>query len=137
MLIVKTSDTIKIKIDDLIFKVKPLTFSEKNEISQSMIKASQGDMEAAMQAVRVSLAIAIKDVKGLKYQDGEELREYQLEMEDNRLKDSCIDDLLNLPISNKISSICSALLQGVPNKILDNDGNPIEGIEIVGNKLGK
>ena len=96
-----------------------------------MIKAVSGDMEEAMIAVRKAISFALKDIKGVFYYEGDDKREYQLEFDGDNLKDNCLDDLLNLPISNKLNAVCSALLQGVPNKIYNNEGKEIEGIQIM------
>jgi hypothetical protein len=140
MLIYKKSDKVSISIEGIDFKISPLTFHQKNELQQHMIKAVQGDMEEAMLSVRKSLRFCVKDIKGVFYMDeAGDKREYQLEFEEGQLTDDCLDELLNLPISSKLNSVCAAMLQGVPDKILDREGNEIEGIKIkkLGAKPGK
>ena len=131
MLLHKTTDKINVKIDDIEVKISPLSQSQKSELQGHMMKAVNGDMNEAMLSVKKALQFALKDIKGVFYMDGDDKREYQLEFKDNKLSDECIDDLLNLPISNKLSSVCSALIGGVPNQILDNEGKPVEGIKII------
>lgn len=132
MRIHKTSDKISIKIDDITIKISPLTQLQKSELQGHMVKAVNGDMNEAMKSVQKSMKFAIKDIDGVEYENDEgEIEPYKLELEDGMLTDECVDDLLNLPISNKLSSICSTLLGGVPDKILDANGKEIEGIKIL------
>ena len=132
MIIYRKEDKVSVKIDDIEIKISPLTHSQKSELQSHMMKAVNGDMDEAMVSVQKSLKFAIKDIKGVFYMDGSDKREYSLSFNDDGfLSDECIDELLNLPISNKISSVCSALLQGVPDKILDKDGKEIEGIKVL------
>lgn len=137
MRLYKTSDKISIKIDDIEIKVSPLNQLQKNELQGHMMKAVNGNMDEAMLSVQKAMKFCIKGISGVEYEDeGGDLKSYELEFEEGMLSDDCIDDLLNLPVSNKISSVCSALLGGIPNEILDADGKPIEGIKIL-KKEGK
>jgi len=131
MLIYKKSDKVSVSIGDIDFKISPLSFHQKSELQAHMIKAVKGDMDEAMVSVRKSLKYCVKDIKGVHYLDEEgSKREYQLEFEDGELTDDCLDELLNMPFSSKLNSVCAAMLQGIPDKVLDNEGNEIEGIKI-------
>ncbi len=134
MLIYRKEDRVKIEIDGIDFKISPLTFQQKSDLQTHMMKAVQGDMNEAMNSVRKALKYCLKDMKGVFYIEDGEKREYRLSFENDQLTDDCIDEVLNMPFSSKLNSVCSAMLQGVPDKILDNDGNEIEGIKI--KKLG-
>jgi len=131
MMIYKTSDKISVNIDGIDIKISPLTHAQKTQLQSHMMKAVAGDMEAAMDSVRLSISFSLKDIKGITFmdEDGEE-REYKLQFEDGLLTDECIDDMLNMPISGKLNSVCATLLQGVPDKIVDENGDEIEGIKI-------
>tara|TARA_Y100001936_G_C16091405_1_gene686522 strand:- start:6447 stop:6875 length:429 start_codon:yes stop_codon:yes gene_type:complete len=131
MIIYRSTDRVKVEIDGINFKISPLTFQQKQELQGHMIKAVSGDMNEAMISVSKSLKYCLKDMSGVFYidEDGQK-REYKLSFEDGVLTDDCIDELLNMPFSSKLNSVCSAMLQGVPEKILDADGNEIEGIKI-------
>lgn len=131
MLIYRKNDKVTVEIDGIEIKVSPLTFGQKSELQGHMMKAVDGEMDEAMTSVRKSMKYCIKEIKGIEYldEDGEK-HEYQLQFEDGQLTDDCIDELLNLPISAKLSTVCSNMLQGVPDKILDDSGNEIEGIKV-------
>jgi hypothetical protein len=131
MIIFKKNDKVSINIDGIEFKISPLTFHQKSELQTHMVKAVGGNMDEAMTSVRKSLKYCVKDIKGVHYIDEDDVkREYQLEFEEGYLTDDCLDELLNMPFSNKLNSVCAAMLQGIPEEILDADGKPIEGIKI-------
>lgn len=132
--IYKTTDKIEVKIDSVSFIVSPLTYGQKCELQPLICAGASGCMKSAMQAVIQSFKFSLKGVKNLKtFDDDNNEVDYILEFDDNnQVKDSCIDDLLNLPMSNKLSSLCTSLLTGLTSKICDMNGNPIEGIEFIG-----
>lgn len=131
MIIYRKSDRVSVSIDGIEIKVSPLSHQQKTILQGHMMKAVGGDMEAAMISVRQSIKYSLKDLKGVFYiDDSGDQREYQLEFENGELTDECIDEVLNMPISGKLNSVCAALLQGVPDKVLDNKGKEIEGIKI-------
>lgn len=135
-MIYRKNDRVSVVIDGIEVKISPLTHAQKTELQDHMMKAVNGDMGAAMDSVRLSVKYCLKDIKGVFYLDDDgEKREYRLEIEDGSLSDDCIDDVLNMPISAKLNSVCASMLAGVPDAILDNEGQPIEGIKI--KKQGK
>lgn len=134
--IYRATQKIEVKIDDISVFVSPLTLIQKQEIQGYLVKAGEGDTEASMKLVVTAMKYALKDVRGLVDvdDDGKEFP-YQLQFVDGILADSCIDDLLNIPCSAKITMLCSTLMAGVPDKILDpTTGLPVEGIIICSNK---
>lgn len=135
----KTTETIYFKVDDLEIGVKPMSFSDKMEIQKHTIAATQGDMASAMEMIHTALSISLRDIKGITTEVDNELVPYKLEFEENgRVKKSCIDDLLNLPQSQKISQVCSALLNGVPTQIIDpQTGKPLVGVTLIQKKEEK
>ena len=136
MIIHRKNDKVSVTIDTIEVKISPLTYQQKSELQAHMMKAVNGDMDEAMISVRKALKFCLKDIKGVFYIDDDgEKREYKLEFEDNMLTNDSVDDVLNMPISGKLNSVCAAMLQGVPDAIIDGEGNPIEGIKI--KKLGE
>ena len=130
----KTTSIVRYKIDDIEVGIKPLTFLEKASIQKLTQEASVGDMAAAMNLVTETIAICLKDIKGLTNEDGSE---YKLEIKDGRLTQECIDDLLNLPHTMKLTQLCSAFLNGIPTQVIGPDQKPVEGITLVSNTSGK
>lgn len=124
--IYKTSDKIPVKIDDITVKVSPLTYSQKIEVQDLMAKAvTEKSMKYAMEGTILAIKYSLKSVEGLKDTNGES---YQIEIEDKKVSDDCIDDLLNMKYSQKLSAVCASLVHGVGRDILDENGQKIEGI---------
>lgn len=131
--IYKTTDKIGIKVDDITIHISPLNYSQKMELQGDMFAATQGDMDRAMKAVIKSMKFAIKSVEGITWEDedGNDVK-YELEFSGDELTDSCVNDLLNMECSAKISAICSGLVSGAPSdKILDQHGNPMKGVSFI------
>lgn len=138
MIMHRMNDLVSVEIDDITIKVTPLSHQQKSELQVHMMKAVNGDMSEAMKGVKLALSFALKDIRGVFYYENEEKEEYRLEFDDNKnLTPDCVDNILNLPIANKLNSVCSALLQGIPDAILDNDGKPVKGIKILKKKEEK
>lgn len=131
--IYKCSDLIEVKIDNISFYISPLSYLQKSQLQELMIKAANGDMEAAMKAVVQSMKMSIKNIKGLTCfdEDNNEI-EYKVELINNELSEDTVNDILNLPISNKVSTLCTSLMSGLSSKVCDPSGKPLEGVEIVG-----
>ena len=135
----RTTDKITIKVDQLTIKISPLSKRQKMSLQNDMIKASNGDLDAGMEAISNAIRYSLKDIKGVTVEDeeGNDVP-YMLEFgDDNYLTDECVDDLLNLPESQKINGICSGLIAGPPSgQIVDGEGKPLEGVKII-TKKGK
>ena len=104
MIIYKKDQKVNISIEGIDIKVSPLSHHQKTVLQGMMIKAVNGDMDEAMKSVRQSLKYCLKSMKGVKYIDEDgEVQDYKLEFEDGELTDDCVDEILNMPISNKIN----------------------------------
>lgn len=125
--IYKTTDRVKVKVDDLTFSISPLSYAQKSEIQSKLYKAvNDQDMLAAQDAAVLSIKYAVKSVKGLT--DGND-EPYQLEMENNQLTQQCIDDLLNIEQNTKLAAVCTSLVHGISTEIVDpNTGEKLEGV---------
>lgn len=123
----RLKDRIKVKIDDISIKVAPLSYLQKMEVQEKMTKAvNESDMKYAMEGTILAIKYAVKAVSGLKNADGSD---YELTFDEGMLSQESIDDLLNLQYSQKLSAVCTSLLSGVGNDVLDpSTGKKIEGI---------
>lgn len=131
MRVYKTTDLIEVKIDNMSVFISPLSYHQKMEISESFIKA-EGDMVEAMKVVAKAISFSMKDIKGVTNEDG---TDYKLQFANNELTSECIDDLLNLPIHQKLITVCQSLLHGVSGQILGPDGQPLEGVSVIPPKM--
>ena len=135
----RLNSTVEFKIDDIIVGVRPLSYDQKMEVQSEMSKAVNGDMSAAMQAVIKVLKVALRKIEGVTYddEDGNEV-DFKLEFDqDGNVEQHCIDDLLNLPHSQKLTTLCTSLLNGIPDKVLNEKGDPLEGVSRVKPKAAK
>lgn len=120
--IYKTSDRLKVKIDDLTFVISPLSFSQKSEVNSAILS---GGAEGAMEGARLAVKYSLKDVSGLVNLDGSN---YELD----EISDEVIDDLFNLEHSTKLSQVCLNLISGIPKEFIDpRTGQPLEGVSLV------
>jgi hypothetical protein len=118
-------DTRDVKVDDVVFTLRPLDYLKKSQMETAI---SQGNF---MDAAVVALKSGIKDVKGLKRPDG---TEYKLEFdESDMLTDRSINDLLNIPQNSKLSVIAFSMLNGISqSEFVDpQTGEPLEGVKFV------
>jgi len=110
LLVHKVDAKIELEIGGIIVVISPLSFLDKSEILA--IGENDGGMLKNQLAMAVeSIKRAVKDVKGIKNEDGSP---YELKFADGCLSDDCFSDLLNLEISNSIIEACSQLVNGVP-----------------------
>lgn len=119
----RVNDTFDIKIGDVVFAISPLNYKVKADM-QSYVMAGK-PMDAAV----LALKNAVKSVSGLKLPDGSN---YELEFDaSGQLKDSSIDDLLNIPESGKLNVIAISLVNGMPQgEFIDPEtGKPMSGVK--------
>lgn len=123
--IYKTSDRIKVKIDDISIKIAPLSYETKCEIQANLIN---GDTLGIVKAAKLSIQHGVKEIEGVENADGSA---YELQFENGALTEECVDDLLNIDQDNKLSFVCTKLLEGIPTSFVDpQTGKKIEGISI-------
>jgi hypothetical protein len=119
----KLTDRITIKVDDITIKIAPLSLDQKNEIqNEFLLGRTKGSPKHLTNGTVLSLKYALKDIQGLEDADG---KPYSLEFDSNALTDSCVQDLMNLDLAEKLAVICATMTKGVPQKF------DLEGVEIV------
>lgn len=121
----RTTDKISVRIDDIVVKISPLSYDQKTDIQMLLVS---GDPLSVVKAAKESIKFAVKEISGVEDSDG---NVYELEFEDGALSNACLDDLLNIDPEDKLSLVCTSLLQGIPKGFNDpQTGKPIEGISI-------
>lgn len=126
--ILRVSDRVNVQIDDIKLKLAPLSYLHKMEIQDFMVDAAAGNMLSAMKGAAKAIKYSVKGLEGVEQYDG---KAYELVFEeDGSLKDECVDDLLNLEQSNKLMTVCAALLNGLPQNELKHPttGEILKGI---------
>lgn len=129
--LISVNERIPIKIDGITIHVSPLTYLEKMQLQDYMMKAVNGNLSEAMKGAAMAIKFSVKDIEGVKDSQG---YKYKLEFEENgrHLTDESVDNLLNLPQNNKIIATCSSLLEGIPIEGVKHPqtGKPLEGIVV-------
>lgn len=126
--IFKPTDRIELKIDEVTFSLRPLTYEERMEIvGHDVMKSGEihEDMSHKMYTV---LKKCVKGIKGIQYADGSE---YELEFDEGELAGSCVSDLMGSEMAPKILLSAAAYLNGVSNGKLIHPatGEIINGVE--------
>lgn len=126
MRVYKISDKIKIKIDELTFSVSPLSISDKNEVQTLMLEGQKEQNLAKLNdAIHLAIKLSVKDVEGLTDSNNEA---YKFTYDNGKMSDENLNDLLNLPVSEKMIKVCSQIVSGVPTDFT------IEGVSFVEKK---
>lgn len=127
--ILRRSDRLTVKIDDVTVKLAPLSIHQKVEIQTAMHNGrSKADLGELTRGVVLSLRYGVKGIDGVQDADG---NAYALAFEGDALTEQCADDLMNLEITQKLSMVCAGMLNGIPSDFTDLYGNPIDGVELV------
>lgn len=109
--IFRKGQTIKVKIEDVVFEVVPLTLSQKHEITKKLSGAQNGGIEAVgpmLEATKFALKYSVKNLTGATDGNGEP---YKLEFEaDGTLTDDCIEDLSNFEASDKLNQVLMGMI---------------------------
>ena len=131
MKIFRITDELKIKIDDVVVTVSPLTYEQKTEVQSYMIEAVKGDIKSGMLGAKLAIKYSVKGISGAELIDG---TEYQVKKENGILTDETVDELVNSELSEKLSVVFCSLLSKISDKILDpRDGKPLKGVSFVKN----
>lgn len=133
MKLYKSTDKILVKINDLQLSISPLTLAQKQEVMSLFSKFySDKDVNHLLHATRLCCKYGIKNITGLQNADDSE---YILNFDEQGLSDEDIENLMNSEISNQLSAVVTSFVNGIPAKIVDEKGNQLEGVEVIG--LGK
>ncbi len=122
----RKSDKIKVKIEDIILTISPLSQHDKNEIQGLLVG---GNVNSVMAGASLALKCSIKGVDGIQDVEG---NDYKLDFEEGKLSDECLDDLMNLEFQDKIASVCLSLIGGIPKDFTNAEtGEVLEGVRII------
>jgi hypothetical protein len=130
--IFKRTDKIRIKIDDIVVTLSPLSMDQKTRAQELMSEGQKSqNLDMVTKGIIQLVKQGLKDIEGVEDADG---NKYQLEIKDNEITDECIDDLFNMEVYPKLMLVCTSLASAVPSEFLDQKGQPIKGVEILSNK---
>lgn len=125
-IIYELSDRITVNIDDIKFKVSPLSYAQKSEIQDLAEKCTQTrEMRYMREAAFKAVQFAVKGVTGLTRPNGDI---FELEMDNGILSEKSVDALLNIRMVDKLATVCTSLVNGISGKVFDENGKPLEGV---------
>lgn len=130
--IYKKTDRIKVQIDDVTVTLAPLSLEQKQS-GQSMILNGQKnkDDHSITKGVIQFIKWSLKDISGVEDEDG---KPYKLQFHNDEVSDESISDLLNLELHPKLMTVCSALAITIPKVFVDQNGEPLAGVELLPSK---
>lgn len=128
-------DRIPVKIDDISFKISPLSYLQKSEIQDLAEKCTQTrEMKYMREAAFKAIKYAVKSVSGLNRPNGDK---FELELENGVLSDKSTDNLLNIKVVDKLAAVCTSLVNGITGAVYDEYGKPLEGVSFEENSEKK
>lgn len=124
--IYKTTDRIEVKIGEITVKIAPLSLIQKNEIQSMMLEGQKNsDLIKLNAAIHLAVSYCLKEVQGLEDING---NPYQLQSEEGKLTEQCLNELMNMEETPNLLKVCSAFVAGIPKKF------DIDGVELVEKK---
>ena len=124
--IYKTSDRIKINIDDVVVTVSPLTIEQKTEVQALMAEGRiKGDYAMLTKGIVKVIKYSVKDIDGLENADGSK---YKVELDNGVLSQETIENIFNIELHTKLTLVCSSLVGSFPTSFRDSNGEPLEGV---------
>lgn len=134
-IIYSTDDRLTIQIDDITFKISPLSYAQKSEIQDLAEKCIQTrEMKYMRDSAYKAIRYSVKSVKGLFKPNGDS---FSLELENNILTESSADALLNIQQSTKLATVCTSLVNAITGSFNDEYGKPLEGVSFVQDETEK
>lgn len=125
--ILRLSDRVKLKIKDITFYLSPISNDKKIEISScTKLQAGEVVFDHA-KAQHLYIKYSLKDIEGVETYDGEA---YKLEFEGDTLTDECVSEIFNLEQKNDLMSCAWQMLNGIPEKFVDDNGKKMQGVAL-------
>jgi len=125
--ILRLSDRVKVKMGKISFLLAPLSNDRKREVSScTTIKGGEAVFDYAM-AQHLYIKYSLKKIEGVKTYDNEN---YELDFEGDSLTDDCVSDVFNLPQKGDLVSCAWQIMNGMPDKLVDDSGNKMQGVAL-------
>jgi len=113
--IYKTTDRLTYKIDDITFKISPLSMDQKVELQEIYLQGqTEKDIKKTMEGTVKVLQYALKDIKGVEDNEG---NAFELEFDSGVVTRECVENLLNIEHATTLIQLCSSFVGGVPSQL--------------------
>ena len=119
MRILRLKDRVSIDLEDVKFKLAPISFEQEAEINScKKIEAGEERIDYSKR-VFLLLKFSVKGIEGLKTYDD---KKYKPSFDDNgNLTDDSVNDILRIPVTNGVIKAIYALQSGNIDKIEANE----------------
>jgi len=125
--ILRLSDRIKLKMGKVTFFLAPLNNDKKREISScTTMQAGEAVFDHGM-AQHLYLKYSLKEVKGVKDFHN---NDYELEFDGDYLTEECVSEVFMLPQKEVLMQCAWQVMNGIPSKLLDDDGKLLKGVAL-------
>ena len=125
--ILRMTDRINLKIDEVTFIIAPLSYQRKQELA-SCTKIVNGEEHFdLLKSQALYIKYSLKDVKGITDVDG---KDYELQFEGDCLTDDCVSEILSLEQREKLNIASWQLLNGLNDLKDPVTGDKLEGVEL-------
>jgi hypothetical protein len=125
-------DFLDVQTNEVAFTLlfSPISQSKKIALSRKLQNLKQDDFEAVMDATKDLIKACLKGIEGVETPDGEA---FELEMEKGVITDDCFDNILELPMIDKVFTVAGLFLRSVPTPemdLVDMQGNIVSGVKV-------
>ncbi len=128
----RTTDRITVQIGEATFKLSPLTFQQKMELSSCFETIKGQEVQDLTRTNYLAIKYAVKDVAGIEYADGSS---FKLTFDGKVLEDECVEELMSTEVTAQLMVTCSSLINGISDEIINPiTGKPMKGIKIIPSK---
>lgn len=132
--ILRMSDRIHLKIDEITFVLAPLNYYQKQEIAGCTKMDGGNEVFDLLKAQFTYIKYGLKDIIGIEDYDG---NKYELEFNGDELTENCVSEIMNLDQREKLTVSAWQLLNGVKELTDPVSGEPLEGVELEVKSQGK
>lgn len=100
MKILRLKDRVKVKLEELEFKIAPLSYQQQIEIDSCKKIVSGDEVDDYGKKVFLMLKYSLKEVKGIKLHNG---KPYKIELDDDgNITDECVNEIIVMPLRDEI-----------------------------------
>lgn len=125
--ILRMSDRIHLKIDDVTFELAPLSFSRKQELASCTRIVKGEEHYDLLRAQFLYIKYSLKKISGVFDYDG---TEYTLSFEGDSVTDECVSEIMNLDQRNKLTVSAWQILNGIKDLEDPVTGEKLDGVEL-------
>lgn len=125
--ILRLSDRIKLKIDEVTFTLAPLSKAQKLDLANCTKMQDGNEVFELGKAQFLYVKYALKDIDGVETYGGDP---YELDFEGDYLTDDCVTEIFCLEQKEKLTNSAWQILNGIKDLVDPSTGEPFEGVSL-------